>query len=235
MSATYRQSSKVTPELLQKDPDNRLLARGPRFRLPAEMIRDGALEISGLLVEKVGGPSVKPYQPGGLWKEVLSADYVQDHGASLYRRSLYTLWRRTVPPPSMMNFDASGRETCVVRRDRTNTPLQALDLMNDTTYLEAARMLGERMMREGGQSPADRIAFAFRLATARRPTPAESAVLAKGFEYHLDKYRPDKQAALKYLSYGEHPRDEKLDPVELAAYTAIASLILNLDETISKI
>ena len=134
-----------------------------------------------------------------------------------------------------MNFDAAGRETCVVRRDRTNTPLQALDLMNDTTYLEAARMLGERMMREGGQSPAERIAFAFRLATARSPRLRRARVLVKGFEYHLDKYRPDQQAALKYLNYGEHPRDEKLDPAELAAYTAIASLILNLDETITKI
>jgi hypothetical protein len=234
-SASYRQSSKVTPELLLRDPENRLLARGPRLRLPAEMIRDQVLEVSGLLVDKIGGPAVKPYQPAGLWKEILSADYPQDHGESLYRRSLYTFWRRTAPPPSMMNFDAAGRETCVVRRSRTNTPLQALDLMNDVTYLEAARMLAERMMREGGQGPGERIAFAFRLATARRPAPAESEVLVKGFHYHLDKYLPDRQAALKYLSYGEHPRDEKLDPAELAAYTAIASLILNLDETITKI
>ena len=234
-SATYRQSSKVTPELLQRDPENRLLARGSRLRLTAEMIRDQVLEISGLLVEKVGGPAVKPYQPPGLWKEILSADYIQDHGDSLYRRSLYVFWRRTAPPPSMMNFDAAGRETCVVRRGRTNTPLQALDLMNDVTYLEAARMLAERMMREGGHNPSERIAFAFRLATARRPTPAESEVLVKDFRYHMDKYLADRRAALRYLSHGEHPRDEKLDPAELAAYTAIASLILNLDETITKV
>ena len=169
MSATYRQSSKVTPELLQRDPENRLLARGPRFRLSAEMIRDQALAVSGLLVEKIGGPSVKPYQPAGLWKELGGEDYQQDTGEGLYRRSLYTFWKRTVPPPSMMNFDAAGREACTVRENRTNTPLQALDLMNDPAYVEASRVLAERMMREGGATPESRISFAFRLATARRP------------------------------------------------------------------
>ena len=153
-SATYRQSSSVSKELLQRDPENRLLARGPRFRLAAEMVRDQALSISGLLVEKIGGPSVKPYQPQGLWKELAGGeDYKQDKGEGLYRRSLYTFWKRAVPPPSMMTFDSAGREACVVRETRTNTPLQALTLMNDVTYLEAARVMAERMMMEGGATP----------------------------------------------------------------------------------
>jgi len=169
-SATYRQSSVATPELLQKDPENRLLARGPRVRLSAEMVRDQALAVSGLLVEKLGGPSVKPYQPAGLWKELSGGDdYKPDHGDALHRRSLYTFWKRTAPPPMMMNFDASGRETCVVRELRTNTPLQSLNLMNDVTFLEAARKMAERMMREGGRTPAERIGYGFELATARGP------------------------------------------------------------------
>lgn len=233
-SATYRQSSKVTPELLQQDPENRLLARGPRFRLTAEMIRDQALYIAGLMVDRVGGPSVKPYQPDGLWKELLSNDYPQDHGESLYRRSLYTFWRRTAPPPSMMTFDAAGRETCVVRRSRTNTPLQALDLMNDVSFLEAARALGERMIKEGGKRPEERIAFAFRLATARRPAPRETDVLVNSFRFYHDKFLTDRKAAVEYLKHGERARDESLDASEAAAYAAIASLILNLDETVTK-
>src|SRR6202040_577780 len=150
-------SSVIPPALLEKDPDNRLLARGPRLRLGPEAIRDQALAISGLLVEKIGGPSVKPYQPAGLWKEINGQNYPQDHDESLYRRSLYTFWKRTAPPPTMMTFDAAGREVCVVRESRTNTPLQALDLMNDVTYLEAARVLAQRMMAEGGATPAARI------------------------------------------------------------------------------
>ena len=154
MSATYRQSSKADAGQLERDPENRLLARGPRFRLPAEMLRDQALAVSGLLVEELGGPSVKPYQPAGLWSEMAgSSDYPQDHGDKLYRRSLYTFWRRTIPPPSMMNFDAAGREACTVRATRTNTPLQALNLMNDVTFVEASRVLAERMMKEGGINP----------------------------------------------------------------------------------
>lgn len=233
-SATYRQTSKAAPELLQKDPENRLLARGPRFRLPPEVIRDQALDIAGLLVEKVGGPSVKPYQPAGLWKEINGQDYPQDHGEGLYRRSLYTFWKRTAPPPTMMTFDAAGRETCVVRENRTNTPLQALDLMNDVAYLEAARVLAERMMTDGGATPADRIAFAFRRATARGLSSAESRILLDSFRYYRDNYQTDAEAARKLVSQGEHPRNEKLDAGELAAYTAVASLILNLDEVLTK-
>ncbi len=234
-SATYRQSSRVTVELLEKDPENRLLARGVRLRLPAETVRDQALAISGLLVEKIGGRSVKPYQPAGLWKELSGGeDYKQDHGENLYRRSLYTFWKRTSAPPMMMNFDAASRETCVVRETRTNTPLQALNLMNDTTYLEAARRLGERMMIEGGRTPGDRIGFAFRLATAREPGPAERRLLVEGYHFHLDRYQTDREAARKLISQGESARNESLDAGELAACAAIASLILNLDETIMK-
>src|SRR5437763_5044687 len=164
MSATYRQSSRVTPQLLEKDPENRLLARGARFRLPAEMLRDQALAVSGLLVEKVGGPSVKPYQPPGLWQELSGGKgYEPDKGPGLYRRSLYSYWKRTVAPPAMVIFDSPNRETCVVAETRTNTPLQALNLMNDVIYLEASRKLAERMMKEGGAAPRQRLAYALRL------------------------------------------------------------------------
>jgi hypothetical protein len=235
MSATYRQSSRVTPELLQKDPENRLLARGPRVRLPAGMLRDQALAISGLLVDKIGGPSVKPYQPAGLWKELSGGDdYRPDTGDGLHRRSLYTYWKRTAPPPMMMNFDAAGRETCVVRELRTNTPLQALNLMNDVTYLEAARKMAERMMREGGPTPASRIAYGFELATARKPGERESQILAESLNFYRDQFQGGPSAAVRYLAQGEAPRDERLDPRELAAYTAIASLILNLDAAATK-
>jgi hypothetical protein len=234
-SATYRQLSRVTPALLGRDPENRLLARGPRFRLPAEMIRDQALAASGLLVERLGGPSVKPYQPAGLWKELTGTEeYQQDHGASLYRRSLYTFWKRTVAPPALVTFDAAGRETCVVRQTRTNTPLQALTLMNEVTYVEAARVLAQRVMSEGGAAPEERISQAFRLVLARRPRPAELAILLDGYQHHLAEYRKDPKAALKLVSAGESPRDGKLDASELAAYTAVAGLILNLDEAITK-
>ncbi len=233
-SAAYRQSSKVTKELLQRDPDNRLLARGPRLRLSAEMIRDQALAASGLLVERLGGPSVRPYQPPDLWKDLTEDRYVQDKGDKLYRRSLYTFWKRTIAPPAMLTFDAAGRETCVVRVSRTNTPLQALNLMNDVTYVEASRVLAERVLREGGETAESRLTLAFRLATARAPRPEELRILRAGLEEHRARYRADRAAALKLVSAGESRRDERLDEAELAAYTAVASLILNLDETITK-
>ena len=174
-SATYRQDSRVTPELRALDPENRLLARGPRYRLPAEMIRDQALAVSGLLVEKLGGPSVKPYHPPGLYEQVVAgtgpSTYVQGKGDELYRRSLYTYWKRSVPNPAMLVFDAPFRETCTVRRARTTTPLQALNLLNDPTYVEAARFLAQRMMREGGAMPKSRIRHGFRLVTGREPRP----------------------------------------------------------------
>jgi hypothetical protein len=235
MSAAYRQSSKAAPELLQRDPENRLLARGPRFRMPAEVVRDQALAISGLLVEKLGGPSVKPYQPAGLWKELSGGeDYRQDLGEGLYRRSLYTFWKRASPPPMMMNFDAAGREACTVRETRTNTPLQALDLMNDVTFIEASRMLAQRMMKEGGATAGDRIAFAFRLATARAPNDRERVILTNALQYDLDRFQTDPAAAVKLISQGDSPRDPSLDANQLAAYTTVASLILNMDETVTR-
>jgi len=234
-SATYRQSSHASKELLQRDPENRLLARGPRFRLSADMIRDQALYASGLLVERIGGPSVKPYAPPGLIKELHGTDEdAQDHGASLYRRSLYTYWKRTVAPPALMTFDAANRETCVVRETRTNTPLQALNLLNDVTYVEAARALAERILKEAGANVQDRLTLAFQLATSRRPQPRELAILNVGFEQHLEHYRRDKEAALKLVSRGESPRDLRLDVAELAAYTAVCNALLNLDEVITK-
>jgi len=234
-SATYRQSSSVTAALLQKDPENRLLARGPRLRLSPEMVRDQALAISGLLVERLGGPSVKPYQPAGLWMELTGEDYHQDSGENLYRRSLYTFWKRTAPPPAMMNFDASARETCFVRESRTNTPLQALNLMNDVTFVEAARVLAQRIMIEGGTTPEQRLPFAFRLATGRLPNSKEQKILLAGFERHRSVYQSQPAEAVKLIaSSGQFPVDEKLDMCELAAYTAQASLILNFDEVITK-
>jgi hypothetical protein len=235
MSATYRQSSQASSELRAKDPDNRLLARGPSSRLSADVVRDQALAVSGLLVSKIGGASVKPYQPEGLWNEIGGGGaYVQDHGDNLYRRSLYTFWRRTIPPPSMANFDASARESHMVRPVLTNTPLQALDLMNDVTFVEAARVFAERVMKEGGTSPSERIAYAFRMATARTPKRAEAAVLEDAFVDNLELFKSKPEAALKFVSHGEYQRDTKLDVSELAAYTSVTSLILNLNEVVMK-
>jgi len=234
-SATYRQSSQVTPELLQKDPENRLLARGPRLRLPAEVIRDQALYVSGLLAERIGGPSVKPYQPPGLWKELGGGEeYVPSKGEDLYRRSLYSFWKRTSPPPAMITFDSPPRETCMVRATRTNTPLQALTLMNDVTFVEASRALAQRVMRAGSTPPEERIASAFRLATGHLPTPTQRQILLDGFRRHLTTYGSDPRAALGLVSAGESPVDKQLDTREWAAYTVVCSLILNLDETITK-
>jgi hypothetical protein len=219
---------------LQKDPENRLLARGPRFRLPAETIRDQALAAAGLLVDKIGGPSAKTYQPAGLWRELGDYDFVQDHGANLYRRSMYTFWKRTVAPPAMMTFDASGRETCNVRETRTNTPLQALILMNDVTFVEAARLLAQRVLLDGGPTEAERLTLAFRLAVARPPKPAELCILVAGYRRHLQEFRADPKAAARLVQVGEAPRNPQVDVVELAAYTAVTNLILNLDEVITK-
>jgi hypothetical protein len=240
-SATYRQSSRVTPALLERDPENRLLARGPRFRLPAEMIRDQALAVSGLLVEKIGGPSVKPYQPPGLWEDIsfgagFSAQkFEQDHGDALYRRSMYTFWKRTCPPPGLQVFDAPEREFCMVRRSVTNTPLQALALMNDVTYVEASRKFAERIMTEARTiAPRDRITYAYLLALARPPKEAEGRLLLDIYNSQLARFRKDRDAALKLLAVGESKRNEKLDPAQLAAWTAVANVVLNLDETIVK-
>jgi hypothetical protein len=237
MSATYRQASKATPNLLQRDPENRLLARGPRVRLPAEMIRDQALFISGLLVEELGGSSVRPYQPANLYKDMVFSNmtnYDQDQGEGLWRRSLYTFWKRTVMPPAMHVFDASSREYCMVRETRTNTPLQALNLMNDVTYVEAARMLAQRMLNEGGANPEDRISLGLRLAGGRRPDESEKQVLLANLQAQLEYFRGHPQEAVRLLAVGEKRNDENLKAEELSAYAAIASLILNLDEVITK-
>jgi hypothetical protein len=239
-SATYRQASRVTPALFAKDPENRLLARGPRLRLPAEMVRDTALAASGLLNAEIGGPSVLPYQPEGLWEDMAfgagysAQSYRQSRGKDLYRRGLYTFWKRTVPPASFAVFDAPDREKCTARRAQTNTPLQALVLLNDTTYVEAARALAQRALREGGKDVGDRLAYVFRQATARQPTRKERGVLRSLLDERLTAFRRDTRAALKLLAVGESPRDKRLDPSELAAWTTVASVILNLDETITK-
>ena len=238
LSATYRQSSRATPQQWHQDPDNRLLARGPRFRLPAEVIRDQALAISGLLVEKTGGPSVRPYQPDGLWDELSVygnlRNYQHDKGDGLYRRSLYTFWKRTVGPPLMALFDVPGRDTCRVRRARTDTPLQALALLNDETFVEASRVLAQRMVIEGGRTPAARLTYAFRRAVGRRPTAQELHILSGGVRKRLARYRAHPEAAARLVGIGDYPRDARVTAPELAAYTTAASVILNMDETITK-
>jgi hypothetical protein len=239
-SATYRQSSKATPEMEERDPENRLLARGPRFRLSAEEIRDNALAISGLLNDKIGGPSVYPYQPKGVWEEMSTGvgytgqTYHQGTGPDLYRRSMYTVWKRTVPPAALTTFDAPDRGKCTAGRGITNTPLQALVLMNDPTYVEASRVLAEKTILQAGRDPQKRVDYQFRLATARRPQPQEREVLLSLVQQELAEYRHDKASALKLLSVGDSKRNPKLDPAEVAAWTTVASTILNLDETITK-
>jgi hypothetical protein len=239
-SATYRQASKVTPGLLARDPENRLLARGPRFRLPAEMIRDTALAASGLLNGEIGGPSVMPYQDKDLWDEMAfgqgfsAQSYEQSTGNDLYRRGLYTFWKRTVPPAVLAAFDAPDREKCTVRRAQTNTPLQALVLMNDTAFVEASRALAERTLLQAEKSERARIEYAFRLATSRKPTGREAGVLRQLLRSSRDDFRRDPKAALQLLAVGESRRDKRLDAAEHAAWTTVASAILNLDETITK-
>ena len=236
-SRTYQQQSEASPELHRRDPENRLLARGPRHRLRAEAVRDNALAVGGLLVNKVGGPSVMPYQPEGLWEELAGGAfevYTQGNGDDLYRRSLYVYRKRTVPHPSMSTFDAPSWEICQVKRASTNTPLQALALLNDVTYVEAARKFAERVLTEGGTSTDARLTFAFRLATGRMPSAAELSTIRSSLEKYLARFRKSPSAAKEFVSHGESPRNESLDVAELAAHTAVASVILNLDETISK-
>ncbi len=242
-SATYRQSSRVTPELLAQDPENRLLARQSRLRLQAEFIRDQALATSGLLNREIGGRSVSPYQPQGIWSELTfrldnknftAQIYEQGHGADLYRRTMYTFWKRTAPPPSLVTLDAPDREVCTVRRPRTNTPLQALVLLNDPTYVEASRKLAERLMNEAGPTKESRVTRAFRLCTGREPSERERTILIKLYDSQLIRYQKDRGAAVKLLAVGESPRDEKCDVAELAAWTMVASTIFNLDETVTR-
>ena len=237
LSRTYRQSSNLGPEDRELDPDNRLLVRAPRTRLPAEMIRDNALALSGQLIEEAGGPGVKPYQPPGLWAEVGlggNPKFVQDKGERLYRRSLYTYWKRSSPPPAMIIFDAPNRETCVMQRPVTNTPLQALAAMNDIQMMEASRHLAERVLKEGGSNPMTRASWAFELATAREPESGELATLLDVYEHSLATYATGTEKSHQLLSAGDSPRDETLPADENAAWTIVASMILNLDEVLTR-
>ena len=237
MSETYRQSSRLTPKLKERDPENRLLARGPRFRLQGEFIRDNALAVSGLLVPEVGGPSVKPYQPEGIWNEVSlngGLRYKPDEGKKLYRRSLYTYWKRSAPMPNMLIFDAPTREQCVVQRARTNTPLQAFVTLNDPQFVEAGRVFAARVMREGGEKFESRLERGFRLATARVPTDKETDILRASFEEQRHYFSNHKEDAESYLKTGKAPQAEDLDPAEHAAWTVIAQMILNLDEVLTR-
>jgi hypothetical protein len=238
MSATYRQSSPVSAELLARDPENRLLARGPRFRLPAELVRDQALAVSGLLVERIGGPSVRPYMPEGVWDETSKygdlRGYQHDRNDGLYRRTLYTIWKRTAAPPTMLMFDSPSREVCTVKRSRTNTPLQALALLNELTYVESARVLGQKMIEAGGETPRERITWAFRRVTSRTPHATELEILVNGFERQRSKYQQRPDDARKLISLGQSKPAVELDPAELAAYTLTANILLNLDEVVTK-
>jgi hypothetical protein len=237
-SSTYRQSSRLTPILHERDPENRLLARGPRYRLQAEFLRDQALAASGLLTSTIGGHSVRSYFPPGIYEQVVSAYvppiYVEATGNDLYRRSLYTYWKRSVPNPTMLLFDAPFRETCTVRRGRTNTPLQALNLMNDPTYVEAARVLAQRMVREGGNTTPRRITCGFRCVLSRSPRAAELAILVAAHDRALDGFQKEPAAAAGLLKVGKSSADPTIKPEELAALTTVASTLLNLDEAVTK-
>jgi hypothetical protein len=235
MSATYRQSSRCSADLLQRDPANHLLARGPARRLTAEMLRDQALSLSGLLVEKQGGPSVRPYQPDGLWDVAMGKpSYNQGHGPDLYRRTLYTFWKRTVPPPAMVAFDAADRSYCTARRQSTSTPLQALALLNDPQIVEASRFIAQRMLKEGGSTHEARATWAFRLVTGEAPTAKELPILVKILDEQRELFTSDKNAAGKLLNVGETKPDALLDPNDLAAGTVLAIALLNHDDALMR-
>jgi hypothetical protein len=240
-SATYRQSSNANADSLSRDPQNRLLSRGPRFRLPAEFIRDHALKVSGLLIDRLGGPSVNPYTPGDLWREIshygstpaTAQTFVQDHGEKLYRRSLYTYWKRTVPPPNMVAFDAPNREICTVYRNPTTTPLQALVLLNDVQFVEASRAFAERMLKQPVDET-ERLRWGFEECVSRPPSNAELSVLTNTLQRERTRYAANPTAAAEYLANGESPRDEKIPPPEHAAWSQVAALLLNLSETVTR-
>ena len=234
MSATYQQDSQFTGIYDEVDPDNRLLSRASRFRLSAEEIRDNALAISGLLTEKIGGPSVRPYQPGDYYSDKIGRGWDQSQGDDLYRRGVYTYWRRTTVYPAFQIFDAPSREFCTVNRPRTNTPLQALVLLNDPTYVEAARVFAQRILSNGGGSVETKIDYAFQMAVARKPEHAESEVLQRLFQQQFEIFSQNSDAAMKIVSVGESPVPSDFDQTEHAAWTAIASIILNLDETVTR-
>jgi hypothetical protein len=233
-SATYRQSSRVTPSLLEKDPENVLYARGPRQRLSAHTSRDQALAVSGLLVETLGGPSVSPYQPDNFWEDLSNMKYKQSKGTDLFRRSLYTIWKRTLPPPSMAVMDAADRESCMVSPKRTNTPLQALTMLNEKAFVEAARNFGQRILLEGGNSIKDQVEFAFRIVAGRYPKDAEQSLLESAYRDYRGLFANDREAAEKLISVGESGAVENINSMELAAATTFANMLLNLDEVVTK-
>jgi hypothetical protein len=239
MSATYRQTAKATPEQLARDPKNIFLSHGPRFRMDAEMLRDIALESSGLLVNKIGGPSVKGYQPPNVWEQVSYPNsdtvmYIQQHGEALYRRSLYTYWKRMATMPDMDAFDAPMRDVVCTRRQRTNTPLQALVTMNDVQWVEAARGLAQRVIRTGGKNPDERIRLMSEILLSHDPPARVAAVLRNSAKQMEQHYAADRKAAEKLVKVGESPGDASIPAPELAAWTMVASEMLNLDETVTK-
>lgn len=237
-SHTYRQDAQFVGPSAQLDPENRLLARGPRHRLDAEVVRDSALFVGGLLSPRIGGKGVKPYQPENIWEPVgfggsNTRNYIQDHGESLYRRSLYTFWKRTAPPPSMTTFDAPNRESYCLRRERSNTPLQALNLMNDIQYFEAARNFAQKLLMTPGTTDS-RITDAFRAVTSRRPSAQEAEIIRATLDQHLAAFKARPDAAMQAVRYGESRPDDRVNVVDLAAWTMIANLLLNLDEMVTR-
>jgi hypothetical protein len=235
-SAAYRQSSAGNETLALRDPYNHLLARQGRFRLDAEFVRDNALAVSGLLSHRIGGPSVKPYQPAGYWAYLNfpTREWYEDKGANQHRRGLYTYWQRTFPHPSLLAFDAPSREECTVERPRSNTPQQALVLLNDPTYVESARALAEKTLRQGGKSDAERLDFAYRQALGRKAEAKEASVLLPLVAQHLKQYRSDREASAAMLSVGQAPVGKDVDQAALAAWTSVARVLLNLHETITR-
>jgi hypothetical protein len=235
MSATFRQSSVTDAASRERDPDNEWLARGPSYRLSAEQIRDTALAASGLLVSRIGGPSVYPYQPAGLWEELATRNatsYTQGTGDDLYRRSLYTVWKRSTPPPSAISFDAGERFACTVRRQRTSTPLQALVLMNDPQYVESARVLAEQVLRHGGTTTDTRAAYAFRRVTSQQPSADALGRLVSLHDAEHARFEAHRDAAVRLLRTGERPYAQDLDTADLAAWTVVSSTIMNLDAAV---
>ena len=236
-SSTYRQSSRISSALAAKDTENRWLARGPRFRLMGEFIRDQALSVSGLLVDEIGGPSVKPYQPGGLWNEVSlnkGVRFKQDHGEKLYRRSLYTYIKRSAPQPQLTIFDAPTREKCTVQRAQTNTPLAALVPLNEVQFVEASRALGQRVIKQADEKFESRLEMIFELCLARKPSQQEIDICRRIFDQQRASFESDPKAALDYIGHGESKRDESIDPVELATWSVIANMVLNMDEALTR-
>ena len=235
-SNTYRQSSKSNEALEEKDAYNRLLARQSRWRLDAEVVRDNALQLSGLLVPKIGGPSVRPYQPKGYYSNLNFPKrvYVHDANENQYRRGLYTHWQRTFLHPSMMAFDAPSRQECTAERATSNTPMQALTLLNDPSYVEAARVFAARIIEEGGESVAERINWAYQWTLSRIPQPKELEIMTNLYEKHQAEYTANLDAASALVAMGEAPLTEGIEADELAAWTSVARVILNLHETIMR-